>query len=83
MALPAFPHTPTPCRVRLPYAATKSAGDNFESRRVSHLAPACPGHLGMKKETGKVNSELLDVLIFSRDFSLQCLDIFAHLNEWD
>lgn len=54
-----------PQRVKLPYAATKYACENFKSMRVSHLAPAPTGYLGMKRETGKVNSILLDVLIFS------------------
>lgn len=56
---------PKPQRVKLPYVATKYACENFKSMRVSHLAPAPTGYLGMKRETGKVNSVLLDVLIFS------------------
>lgn len=74
---------PKPQRVKLPYVTTKYACENLKSMRVSHLAPAPTGYLGMKKETRKVNSVLLDVLIFSWDFSLQCLVIFVHLNEWD
>lgn len=74
---------PKPQRVKLPYVATKYACENLKSMWVSHLAPAPTGYLGMKKETRKVNSVLLDVLIFSWDFSLQCLVIFVHLNEWD
>lgn len=57
--------SPKPQRVKLPYVAAKYACENFKSMRVSHLAPAPTGYLGMKRETGKVNSVLLDVLIFS------------------
>jgi len=56
-----MPVFPQPQRVKL----TKYACDNFKSMRVSHLAPAPTGYLGIKRETGKVNSVLLDVLIFS------------------
>lgn len=57
--------SPKPERVKLPYVAAKYACENFKNMLVSHLAPAPTGYLGMKKETGKVNSVLLDVLIFS------------------
>lgn len=57
--------SPKPQRVKLPYVATKYVCENFKSMQVSHLAPAPTGYLGMKRKTGKVNSVLLDVLIFS------------------
>lgn len=41
--------SPKPQRVKLPYVATKYACENFKSMRVSHLAPAPTGYLGMKK----------------------------------